>query len=282
MPVSEKVKRVCRKAFTPITVMFIPHDDTRKSININVPAAGVMLLAIFCLAGFLSLCFLIPEMLRYQHMESQILDHSRKVADFNATLVTLKKTQKDLHALIGLGSKEKILQTIDTSDIGAFDITQVQQQIESSMQVVGSIKDYLRTQKDLYLATPAGLPVTGPITSSYGGRINPITGRSEFHRGLDISSSAGTPVTATADGVVSFAGWNGGGGNLVVIAHGQGFSTYYAHNQKIIVEVGQRIRRGDVISYAGSTGSATGSHCHYEIWRDGKSLNPLHYMGGRS
>jgi murein DD-endopeptidase MepM/ murein hydrolase activator NlpD len=215
-------------------------------------------------------------------MERQIVDYSKRVTEFNATLLSLKKAEKDLHALLSLGSKRKIMDEIDTSDMGAFDINQVQQQIESSMQTVGAIKDYLRTQKDLYLATPRGWPVSGSFSSPYGGRTNPITGRSEFHRGVDISAGAGTPVTATAEGVVSFAGWNGGGGNLVAITHGQGYVTYYAHNSKIAVEVGQRVRRGDVISYVGSTGSSTGSHCHYEVWHDGKSQNPLTYLEDKS
>ncbi|MDD5171202.1 MAG: M23 family metallopeptidase [Syntrophales bacterium] len=277
-----KVKTLCRKAFTPITIMFIPHDNTKRTLNINVPAIGVVLSALFSFVGLVYVCSLIPDVIRYQGMERQLQDYSKKVEDFNSTLISLKKAEKDLHKLISMGSKEKILEKVDDSDMGDFDINQVQKQIEYSMQTVGSIKSYLRTQKDLFLATPKGLPVPGHITSSYGGRVNPITGRSEFHRGLDISAGAGTPVTATADGVISFAGWNGGGGNLVVIAHGQGFTTYYAHNSRIAVEVGQQVRRGQVISYVGSTGSSTGSHCHYEVWHNGKGQNPLNFMEGSS
>ena len=277
-----KVKTLFRKSFTPITIMLIPHGNTRRAFNISVPVIAIALVTGLLTVGLAYLGSVIPDVIRYRGMERQLVDYSKKVSDFNATLISLKTAEKDLHALISLGSKEKILTKVDTSDMGAFDINQVQQQIESSMQTVSSIKDYLRTQKDIYLATPRGLPIPGAITSAYGNRINPITGRSEFHRGLDISASAGTPVTATADGVISFAGWNGGGGNLVVIAHGQGFFTYYAHNRKIAVEVGQKVRRGEVISYVGSTGSATGSHCHYEIWRDGKSHNPLTYMEDKS
>jgi murein DD-endopeptidase MepM/ murein hydrolase activator NlpD len=275
-------RMLCRKAFTPITIMLIPHDNPRRTLNLNIPAIAIIVLTVFSLVGLVSVCSLIPDIIRYQGMERELHDYSNKLSDFNATLTSLKKAEKDLHALISLGSKGKILEKVDTSDMGALDINQVQQQIETSMQTVGAIKDYLRTQKDLYLATPRGLPVAGPITSPYGGRINPVTGRPEFHRGVDISASAGTPVTATADGVVSFAAWSGGGGNLVVIAHGHGFSTYYAHNNKMIVEIGQRVKRGEAISYIGSTGSATGSHCHYEVRRDGKSENPLPYMEERS
>jgi murein DD-endopeptidase MepM/ murein hydrolase activator NlpD len=166
--------------------------------------------------------------------------------------------------------------------MGSFDIDQVQSQIESSMKTVGAIKDYLRSQKDLYLATPMGFPVQGTVSSPFGNRIHPVSGNSEFHRGLDISADAGTPIRTTADGVVVFSGWNGGGGNVVVIAHGHGFSTYYAHNRKNTVHVGQSVKRGDVVAYVGSTGSTTGSHVHYAVWLNGKCKNPFNYTEGRS
>lgn len=282
MPLYPKMKALCRRAFKPVTIMFIPHGNTRRSFNIHLPAMVIAVMAVFSLVGFTYVCSLIPDVIRYQGIERQLEDYSKKITDFNATLLSLKKAEKDLHALVALGSREKILEKVDTSDMGAFDINQVQKQIETSMETVGAIKDFLRSQKDLYVAMPKGMPVTGSISSSYGGRVNPISGRSEFHRGIDISAKAGTPVTATAEGVVTFAGWNGGGGNLVVIAHGQGFETYYAHNQKIAVVVGQNVKRGEVISYVGSTGFSTGSHCHYEVWRNGKSLNPISYIDGRS
>jgi murein DD-endopeptidase MepM/ murein hydrolase activator NlpD len=89
-------------------------------------------------------------------------------------------------------------------------------------------------------------------------------------------------VRATADGIVSFSGWSGGNGNLVVLEHGFGYSTFFAHNKKVNVKVGQIIKRGDIISYIGSTGNSTGPHVHYEVWKDGKSVNPYKYLKGRS
>jgi len=89
-------------------------------------------------------------------------------------------------------------------------------------------------------------------------------------------------VRATADGVVSFAGWSGGSGNLVGIEHGFGYATFYAHNTKSAVVVGQFVKRGDVIAYSGSTGSSTGPHSHYEIWKDGRHINPMPFIEGRS
>jgi murein DD-endopeptidase MepM/ murein hydrolase activator NlpD len=282
MPHYRKFKMFFRKALTPVTIMFVPHDNSRRSLNLNVPAIGIFLSAICSVIGAVYLLSMLPDAIKYQDMEKQLLDYSKKVVDFKATLVSLKKAEKDLHQLISLGSRERIFEKVDTSDMGSFDIDQVQEQIESSMKTVGAIKDYLRSQKDLYLATPTGFPVQGPISSPFGKRVHPVSGHSEFHRGLDISADAGTPIRTTADGVVVFSGWNGGGGNIVVIAHGHGFSTYYAHNRKNTVQVGQSVKRGDIIGYVGSTGSTTGSHVHYAVWLNGKCKNPINYTEGRS
>ncbi len=282
MPYYQRLKIYCQKAITPITIMLIPHDNPRRSLNLNIPAIGVILSIICSLVGAVYLASMIPDAIKYQGMEKQFLDYSRKVYDLKTTLLSLKKAENELHQLISLGSKEKILEKVDTSDVGSFDINQVQEQIETSINTVSAIKDYLHSQKNIYLATPRDFPVQGIISSPYGSRINPIWQHSEFHRGIDISAGAGTPVTATADGVVIFSGYNTGGGNVVVIAHGHGFPTYYVHNRKNAAQVGQSVKRGDVIGYIGSTGSATGSHVHYEVWHNGKNENPISYTKGRS
>jgi murein DD-endopeptidase MepM/ murein hydrolase activator NlpD len=99
---------------------------------------------------------------------------------------------------------------------------------------------------------------------------------------VDISASPGTAIWATADGVVSHSGWTQYSGYLVAIEHGCGFSTIYAHNKKNAVKVGQRVKRGDIIGYVGSSGKSTGPHVHYEVWEKGKSVNPHKFLQGRS
>jgi len=184
--------------------------------------------------------------------------------------------------LFSLGSKEKVLENVDTKDSGSIDIENLKQQIKNTVETVVEIKDYLRVQRDIYISTPKGFPVNGSVSSFFGKRESPTNGMKEFHSGLDISTTPGNPVRATADGIVSFSGWNGGSGNLVVLEHGHGFSTFYAHNKMNTVKVGQKVRRGDIISYAGSTGNSTGPHVHYEIWKEGKPVNPVEYTKGRS
>jgi murein DD-endopeptidase MepM/ murein hydrolase activator NlpD len=118
-------------------------------------------------------------------------------------------------------------------------------------------------------------PVRGPITSPFGMRVDPITGRYALHSGIDIGADYGTPIQAAADGVVLFVGWYGGYGNAIIIDHGSGLSTLYAHCSAMYVAVNQQIQRGQVIGAVGATGYATGPHLHFEIRVNGVPVNPL-------
>ena len=126
--------------------------------------------------------------------------------------------------------------------------------------------------------TPSIWPVKGWISRGYGMKYDPFTGYKQMHRGLDIANHRGTPIIATADGRVASVGRNSGLGKTVVLNHGFGFRTRYAHLSEIKVKRGQAIKRGDVIGLMGSTGYSTGSHLHYEVIRNGKTLNPIKYI----
>lgn len=128
---------------------------------------------------------------------------------------------------------------------------------------------------DTPVTTPTGWPTDGFISSGYGLRWN----GAEFHQGIDIAAEMGTPIVATADGVVTIAGWNAGGyGNMVDIDHGSGVSTRYGHASAVVVTAGQRVRRGQIIAYVGSTGHSTGPHLHYEVRLSGQPVNPSSYL----
>jgi len=138
---------------------------------------------------------------------------------------------------------------------------------------------YLRLNKKRLDATPSISPVSGGwITSHFGYRTSPFTGRREFHRGLDIAQRPGTPVIAPADGKVTYAGFNNLWGYRVDISHGYGYNTFYGHLEKILVKPGQMVKRGQVIGYLGSTGRATGPHLHYQINVNGVAVNPDNYI----
>lgn len=136
-------------------------------------------------------------------------------------------------------------------------------------------------EKDLKKhATPSGWPVrSGYITSKFGYRRHPIYKRTKFHAGVDFASKRGTPVVATADGVVVFSGWQSGYGRLVEIRHMDGLKTRYAHNQKNLVKEGDMVKKGQAIAKLGSTGRSTGPHVHFEVRKNGKAVNPLKYVG---
>lgn len=118
-------------------------------------------------------------------------------------------------------------------------------------------------------------PVSGVITSRFGNRESI---RSYAHSGLDIGAPKGTDIKAAASGTVAFAGWSGGYGNIVKISHGSGIQTYYAHCSELYVSTGDEVKAGDVIAAVGSTGNSTGNHLHFEVIKNGTSLNPQHYL----
>jgi murein DD-endopeptidase MepM/ murein hydrolase activator NlpD len=279
--VLQRVKRLLKKAFTPITVMFIPHSDGRP-LRFKVPSIGIILSIILWVAGMVYVSSIAVDAVKYDKMKVKLNYYSSQFVELKSTMDTLKETESEFKKLFNYKSKDKILENLDTSDTGSLDLEELKNQIRITMETSGDIKDYLSKQRDIYLATPKGWPTDGHITSPYGYRVDPMTGGKEFHGGVDVATEPGEPVRATADGIVSLAGWSGNNGNLVVIEHGMGFQTFYAHNRKVVVKVGQKVKRGQVISYVGSTGRSTGPHVHYEIWHDGRSVNPEKYIEGRS
>ncbi len=121
-------------------------------------------------------------------------------------------------------------------------------------------------------------PVSGPITSPFGYRTHPIFGTQIFHSGVDVGVDTGTPVAAADSGVVIEADWLGGYGYAVIIDHGNGLSTVYAHNSELVVSAGQAVSQGQIIAYSGSTGYSTGPHVHFEVRENGTPVEPLNYL----
>jgi len=277
----DRLRILFKKAFTPITIMLIPHSN-RKPLNLKIPSIGIFISILLWLIGTVYVFSIAIDTLEYHRMKERLGYYSSQFLEIKTTMAALKRAETEFRRLFSLRSKEKVLENVDTSDSGAIDMETLKQEIKKSMETVADIKEYLSQQRDLYMATPKGWPITGNVTSYYGRREHPRTGEEDFHTGMDISADPGNPVTATADGIVSFAGWNGGSGNLVVIEHGFGYSTFYAHNKMITAKVGQRVKRGDIISYVGSTGNSTGPHVHYEVWSNGSPVNPKPFIEGRS
>lgn len=129
------------------------------------------------------------------------------------------------------------------------------------------------------ISIPSILPISSyTFTSAFGVRSDPFRGSAAMHAGVDLSASYGTPIYATADGVVDRAEWFGGYGNMVEIDHGKGIATRYGHMSRVAARPGEQVKRGDLIGYVGSTGRSTGNHLHYEVRIDGYAVNPMPFL----
>lgn len=143
---------------------------------------------------------------------------------------------------------------------------------------LADLHDFLSSRKLLLTCTPSIAPVRGWVSSNFGLRKSPFTDQVEFHNGIDISTRKGSPVLATADGIVIRSTKEAGFGNIIEISHGYALKTIYAHNDKNLVKVNQKVKRGDTIALVGSTGRSTGNHLHYEVHFNGVSVNPKNYI----
>lgn len=141
--------------------------------------------------------------------------------------------------------------------------------------LLNELKDFDRE----YDHTPTIWPTRGRITSGFGTRVHPIQKTVSHHSGIDIKVRTGTLVCAAAGGVVEYAGYRSGYGYTVIINHGYGYKTLYAHNQKVLVEKGERVQKKTGIAYSGNTGNSTGPHVHYEVWVSNRRVNPISFLG---
>ena len=140
------------------------------------------------------------------------------------------------------------------------------------------LEAFYRDQTLLLSSTPSIWPVRGYLSAAFGNRLDPFTGRPDFHPGIDISTPIGTRIVAPADGVVLSSAFQGGYGNAVIIDHGYGVVSRYGHLESFNIRPGQRVRRGDVVGFVGSTGRSTGPHLHYEVWVREQAQNPIHFI----
>jgi murein DD-endopeptidase MepM/ murein hydrolase activator NlpD len=157
-------------------------------------------------------------------------------------------------------------------------LEKIEQKIDIGIKDKDDLHKYFSEQQEQFAAsTPSAWPVRGWLTSRFGYRVSPFTGRREFHKGIDISARINTPVTAPADGTISSVRRDRFSGRVVGINHSYGLDTIYAHLQKILVKEGQVVKRGDVIALVGNTGRSTGPHLHYEVRLNGLPVDPLRF-----
>ena len=176
----------------------------------------------------------------------------------------------------GMGGAEAV------SDIAAGDLLgdlkRLQSQFDASGHQLSVLEAMLYDQQVQQASIPSGRPSTGYITSGFGTRADPFSGGRAHHLGIDFDANTGDPVRAAADGVVSFVGVKSGYGNVVEIDHGNGYTTLYGHNSRLVAKVGDLVRVGQEIAKAGSTGRSTGPHVHFEVHVNGRQVNPRPFL----
>ena len=159
-------------------------------------------------------------------------------------------------------------------------LTQLEQRVDLRESQLTALENVILARELKQEIHPEGRPVlSGFISSYFGERADPFDGLEAFHKGVDFAGSAGSKVIAVAAGVVTWAGERAGYGKLVEINHGDGYLTRYAHNERMLVSVGQTVKRGEPVALMGSTGRSTGPHVHFEVLRNGRQVDPLTYIG---
>lgn len=292
------------------TIMIVPHSE-ESTYSIRVPLfVGQLLVVLFVigLAAFLILAYTYNHLLSeaeevrilrqvnqaqqdeinsFAHETQQLLKRMQEIEDL-AELVAdrlgLSPGEGETGSQGGALSDERRQYASRSDedrvlDRAANNLAVLQNLIPERADTLETLKGEVDEYNRRLAATPSIWPCRGRVTSGFGMRRSPFgRGISKFHHGVDIASSHGTPIYATADGQVSFAGYRRGYGNLVIIRHGYGFQTCYAHLSGFAVSSGQWVKRGRVIGYMGRTGTATGVHLHYEVHVNGVAVNPARYM----
>jgi len=180
-----------------------------------------------------------------------------------------------------LGGPEELLPTPDTLQISnvVLALDTLDKQLTDRSQQLMVLEDFLLNRKLQDEVHPEGRPVTGGyISSRYGNRTDPFTGRAAFHKGIDFAGREGNDIVAVASGVVTWSGPRYGYGEMIEINHGNGYATRYAHNSTNLVAVGDTVKRGQRIGHMGDTGRATGANLHFEVLRNGRAVDPLTFI----
>ncbi len=158
------------------------------------------------------------------------------------------------------------------------EIKSLRKVLEFELRDIKKVKDIIENRNEEIRRIPSIIPTFGIIVSNFGYRNDPFTGEYKVHEGIDIAAPTGTPVYASADGIVIFAGYKEGYGLEIEISHQNGIITRYAHLSRVLVSPSQKVKRGEIIGKVGSTGKSTGSHLHYEVIINGRPVNPINYI----
>ena len=238
---------------------------------------------------------------RFEVLNENYKNIQVRVKDMQVQLAELEKRDNEVYRSIfeanplpdsaralKIEKKKEIdkIKVIEEDELGkniAAQLNYMDARIKYQFDSYDAIQGLIRNQDAKLASIPAIQPVSNKqlnrIASGFGMRIDPVYGTPKFHRGLDFTAPQGTPIYATGDGKVKTASrMEGGYGNHVIINHGYGYETLYGHMVRIKVRPGQKVKRGEVIGWVGSTGKSTGPHCHYEVSVNGQEVNPVYFF----
>lgn len=231
--------------------------------------------------------------------KSKIANYERSIGELQAAIANFETYAKKLNVMAGLKSPDvlkapaglgggpsegdppdpgTVVQASGPQGLPQGSIQGLAQKAQSVESNLNSLVNFFESQSLRLATTPSVMPAAGWLSSQYGTRPDPFTGREQMHWGVDISTNTGNPIVATADGIVLQILNDKYLGKHIILSHGNGVTTLYGHMSGFAVRAGQQVRRGDVIGYVGQTGKAVGPHVHYEVHKDGKPVNPYWYL----
>lgn len=296
-----------------LSVIFVPHTKTstrtlsfsQRALKILAVASAVLGLAFAAmLVDYVRMNVIRGryKALRAETAEQRtmIADYEKSIGELRATISHFESYTKKLNVMAGLKSPDVLTAPagIGGGDPGKGEEPEPEQapapsgpqtlsqgMIQNLSQKASSIESNLNSLLNFFesdslrlASTPSIVPTVGWLASVYGHRNDPFTGEWTMHFGVDISTNVGNPIMATADGIVIKVQTDKYLGKNVTISHGNGFTTVYGHMSNFAVKAGQKVKRRDIIGYIGQTGKSVGPHVHYEVWRDGKRVDPKFYL----
>ncbi len=301
-------KRFSQKGREKLTVMLIPHSE-KKIFNFQISLFTISFLIVL-LAGVIITFFISTSRYTLTKKEMEDLKTSQQgnitalkmfeqeVASLDKSVGKYKDNIKDIIKLLGASQSENIFgmggpeteiknlsEIIGDNKKQGYEseietVKRINADISASERVLQNFKKFLEAREEIIQKIPNNWPIIGGgfITSGFGMRRSPFTGKWAMHQGVDISWWPGAPIRATADGVIVFAGMKGGYGRTIQIQHEYGFQTLYAHCSRLVAYEGKKVQKGEIVAFLGRTGRATGFHLHYEVRIGTTAVDPMIFM----